>query len=70
MAEQKQVTEPAKPSADTVQEPVRKPSTRDPRKRVFVFNTETGVKNPNPVPETWLDTFPNLKEAPSSRKGA
>lgn len=57
------VTEPAVP--DTV--PGRK---YDPRKKVYVYNTETGAKLPNPVPETWLDgRFPQLSATPSKKAG-
>lgn len=41
---------------------------RDPRKLIHVYNPATGVKNPAPVPETWLDIFPGLKQTPTTRK--
>lgn len=42
----------------------------DPRKSVYVYDTTTGNKLPNPVPETWLDgRFPQLSETPSKKAG-
>ncbi len=71
MAEPELVTEPAKPPEATVSitEPARHKRTYDPRKLIHVYNTDTGVKNPRPVPETWLEQFPNLKETPSQKAG-
>jgi hypothetical protein len=40
----------------------------DPRKKVYVYDTLSGNKLPNPVPETWLDgRFPNLSLTPSKK---
>lgn len=42
----------------------------DPRKMVYVYNTETGAKLAHPVPETWLDgRFPQLTLTPSKKAG-
>lgn len=42
----------------------------DPRKLVYVYDTVSGDKLPNPVPETWLDgRFPNLSLTPSKKAG-
>lgn len=42
----------------------------DPRKKVYVYDTVTGEKLPNSVPETWLDgRFPRLSETPSKKAG-
>ena len=70
MADPEQVTEPATPSAapTAVTEPAKRKRTYDPRRLIRVYNTDTGIKNPRPVPETWLEQFPNHKEAPSSQK--
>lgn len=63
------VTEPATP-VDTVTEPVIPARKYDPRVMVYVYDTETGEKLPNPVPETWLDgRFPQLSETPSQKAG-
>jgi hypothetical protein len=44
--------------------------THDPRVMVYVYDTATGDKLPNPVPETWLDgRFPQLSETPSKKAG-
>lgn len=52
---------------ETAPEPA--PRTYDPRKKVYVYNTETGAKLPHPVPETWLDgRFPQLSQTPSLKK--
>lgn len=67
MANQK----PTPPTTDTEIVQVTEPATRtyDPRKKVRVYNTVTGAKLPNPVPETWLDgRFPQLSETPSLKK--
>ena len=77
MATSTRVTEPAAPAqgdADTITEPaipVAVPGRKhDPRKLVYVYNTETGDKLPNPVPETWLDgRFPQLSLTPSKKAG-
>jgi hypothetical protein len=73
VATRTQVTEPATP-VDTVTEPAI-PETvegreHDPRKFVYVYNTETGKKLDRPVPETWLDgRFPQLSLTPSKKAG-
>lgn len=73
MATPSKVTETATP-VDAVTEPDL-PETAsgrkfDPRKMVYVYNTETGAKLSNPVPETWLDgRFPQLSETPSKKAG-
>lgn len=42
----------------------------DPRKLVYVYDTDSGAKLPNPVPETWLDgRFPHLSLTPSKKEG-
>jgi hypothetical protein len=42
----------------------------DPRKLVYVYDTETGGKLNDPVPETWLDgRFPQLSLTPSKKAG-
>lgn len=65
MAETKQVTEPAKPSAAA---PVTEPGT-DPYESVRVRDKKTGEILSRPVPRTWLDgRFPNLAEVPSNKK--
>lgn len=73
MATRSQVTEPATPAVEapeTVTEPATPGRTYDPRKRVHVYDTVTGVKEPYPVPETWLDgRFPRLAEVPSTKAG-
>lgn len=68
MAENKTVTEPATPATvAAVQEPKRR---LDPRKKVYVFDKNTGQKLDDPVPETWLDgRFPQLSETPSTKAG-
>lgn len=73
MATRTSVTEPATP-VDTVTEPAipEKVEGRkyDPRKFVYVYNTETGEKLNDPVPETWLDgRFPQLSLTPSKKAG-
>lgn len=73
MATRTTVTEPATP-VDTVTEPAipEKVEGRkyDPRKKVYVYDTETGQKLNDPVPETWLDgRFPQLSLTPSKKAG-
>lgn len=73
MATPPKVTETATP-VDAVTEPTipeTVPSRKyDPRKMVYVYNTETGNKLVNPVPETWLDgRFPQLSATPSKKAG-
>jgi hypothetical protein len=42
----------------------------DPRKFVYVYDTETDDKLNDPVPETWLDgRFPQLSLTPSKKAG-
>lgn len=44
--------------------------TESPRKWVKVYDTNSGNKLPNPVPEHFLDgRFPHLKEVPSKKAG-
>ncbi|MEO5317595.1 hypothetical protein PV761_03240 [Arthrobacter sp. CC3] len=76
MATRNQVTEPATPSEApaAVTEPAipEKVEGRkhDPRKLVYVYDTETGDKLDRPVPETWLDgRFPHLSLTPSKKAG-
>ena len=74
MATQKQVTEPARPApVTTITEPelpkYKVPNPRDRSKLVKVYDTKTGEKLPNRVPRNWLEKFPQLKEAPSSKAG-
>lgn len=46
------------------------PRTYDPNKWVKVYDTNSGNKLPNPVPEHFLDgRFPHLKEVPSKKAG-
>lgn len=76
MATRNQVTEPATPSEapDAVTEPAI-PETiegrkHDPRKFVYVYDSESGKKLDRPVPETWLDgRFPQLSLTPSKKAG-
>lgn len=61
-----QVTEPATPdtgAAVQVTEPGRTPSVH----MIYVQDTNTGNKLPNPVPENWLRRFKNLKQVPSDK---
>ena len=72
MANHKQVTEPAATPKATapVTEPAKAPSRkRDPRNLVYVYAVETGRKLDRPVPETWLDRFPQLREVSSKKAG-
>jgi hypothetical protein len=76
VATRNQVKEPATPAEapESITEPAIPETvpgrTYDPRKRVYVYDTVTGVKQPNPVPETWLDgRFPRLAEVPSKKAG-
>lgn len=48
--------------------PKAAPRRRDPRRLIHVYDPRTGTKNRWPVPETWLDIFPHLRETPSTRK--
>jgi hypothetical protein len=73
VATRNQVTEPATP-VDTVTEPAIPEEVEgreyDPRKFVYVYNTDTGKKLDRPVPETWLDgRFPHLSLTPSKKAG-
>lgn len=62
-----QVTEPATPDTGAaVTEPDRIPSTR----LIYVQDTNTGKKLPDPVPESWLRRFDNLKQVPSDKAAA
>lgn len=66
MATTKQVTEPANSAAANVTEP----ATVDPRRKVHVYDKNTGNKLDRPVPATFLDgRFPQLKAVPSKKKG-
>ena len=72
MATQKtQVTEPTRPETadvEQVTEPDRTPSVR----MVYVYDTNTPKphrKLDRPVPESWLEQFPNLKQVPSEKAG-
>lgn len=61
----------SKPADSGAPETAPEPAIRtfDPRKKVYVYNTETGNKLPHPVPETWLDgRFPQLSQTPSLKK--
>lgn len=64
-----QVTEPATPAKGApvqVTEPDRTPSVR----MVMVYDTNSPKphrKLDNPVPESWLQRFPNLKQVPSDK---
>lgn len=61
-----------KPAAFVAPENVTEPAPRkyDPRKWVHVYDSVSGVKLPNPVPEHFLDgRFPRLKETPSKKVG-
>lgn len=49
--------------------PAAKVRARDPRRLIHVYDPATGAKNPDLVPETWLDNFPNLRETPSTKEG-
>lgn len=74
MATNKQVTEPAAEATVTDTDPAipdKVPGrTYDPRKKVYVYDTETGEKQINPVPETWLDgRFPRLAEVTTKKAG-
>jgi hypothetical protein len=66
-------TAPADDTVTEVEDPAIPADTGrkyDPRKKVYVYDTTTGDKLPNPVPETWLDgRFPNLSETPSKKAG-
>ena len=67
MATPTRVTEPAAPAPDVITEPER---TYDPRVRVYVYDSTTGRKLDDSVPETWLDgRFPQLTQNPSTLKG-
>lgn len=72
MAENTKVTEPATPLVEVTEPaiPENVPGVEyDPRKLVYVYDSLSGEKLPNPVPQTWLDgRFPNLSETPSSKK--
>ncbi len=74
MATPKPVTEPAAPAAGVhVTEPALPAAgeTRvyDSRRKVRVYDKNTKQVVSRLVPETWLDgRFPNLVEAPSSKK--
>ena len=62
------------PESDVVKEPAipEKVEGRkyDPRKFVYVYDSESGVKLNDPVPETWLDgRFPQLSLTPSKKAG-
>lgn len=57
------VTEPALPK----NAPVTEPAVRDPRRSVWVYDTNTKAKLPYPVPETHLDIFPHLAQVPSDK---
>lgn len=75
MADSKKVTERVEEPVDPDKAPAestksKKKSKRDPRNLVYVYSTRSGRKLPNPVPETWLDQFPYLKERPQNRKKA
>lgn len=62
------VTEPAVP--EVADDKVTEPRPFDPRKSVYVYDTDTGKKLDRPVPETFLDgRFPQLKEVPSKKAG-
>lgn len=74
MATSNTVTEPAAGATDSGTEPAipdEVPGRKyDPRKMVYVYDKETKEKQPNPVPETWLDgRFPRLAEVPSKKAG-
>lgn len=74
MATSNQVTEPAAGATESSTEPSipdEVPGRKyDPRKLVYVYDKETKEKQPNPVPETWLDgRFPRLAEVPSKKAG-
>lgn len=74
MATRNQVTEPAADAPESSTEPAipdAVPGRKyDPRKLVYVYDKETKEKQPNPVPETWLDgRFPRLAEVPSKKAG-
>ncbi|WP_314325439.1 hypothetical protein [Paenarthrobacter ilicis] len=73
MATRNQVTEPAAGATEETEPtiPDEVPGrTYDPRKLVHVYDKETKEKQPNPVPETWLDgRFPRLAEVPSKKAG-
>lgn len=74
MATRNQVTEPAAGATEDTSNtaiPDEVPGRQyDPRKLVHVYDKETGQKQPNPVPETWLDgRFPRLAEVPSKKAG-
>jgi len=73
MATPARVTEPATSEVVEVLDPAIPEDTGrqyDPRKLVYVYDKSTGEKQPNPVPETWLDgRFPNLTETPSKKAG-
>lgn len=49
--------------------PAAKAQARDPRRLIRVYDPRTGAKNPQPVPETWLDLYPHLRETPSTKEG-
>lgn len=49
--------------------PAAKARARDPRRLIRVYDPATGAKNPDLVPETWLDNFPHLRETPSTKEG-
>jgi hypothetical protein len=60
----------AKAAAEPTAETPNAGRRYDPRVMVYVYDTETGDKLPNPVPETWLDgRFPQLSETPSKKAG-
>jgi hypothetical protein len=64
------VTEPATP-VDAVTDPAIPDVLKyDPRKLVYVYDSDTGKKLDRPVPQTWLDgRFPHLSETPSKKAG-
>lgn len=71
MADSKKATErveePVDPATAPPEPKTAAKSKRDPRKLVLVYSKRSGRKLPNPVPETWLDQFPNLKERTPNR---
>lgn len=69
MATQKQVTEPAAAEHATTATEPKRTTKRDPRTLVYVYDSRTGNKVDRPVPESWLDQFPHLKEQSSKKEG-
>lgn len=58
------------PTDPTAAAPSKRAPQPDTRKRVHVYDKNTGEKLPNPVPTTWLDgRFPNLTEQPPKKEG-